>query len=107
MFEGTFTRTGYGYDSDGTIKSYYWEYVSDVEGGHAYTQTFSDVLTSGVHRFFLTVTDDKGATGEDEMIVTVLPPSAVRNVYHKGYFTKNGKRQYYTMYTDFTYSLTK
>lgn len=67
--------TGSGNDLDGTIVSYLWEKVSGpaatITNGNAATVTFSN-LVAGVYTFRLTVTDNQGATGSDNVVVTVL-----------------------------------
>ena len=71
------TITGTGTDADGTISAYKW---TKVKGGSA---TLSGVTTPilsvsgmvvGSYYFRLTVTDDKGATHYDDMLVTVKDP---------------------------------
>ncbi len=68
------TITGTGTDSDGTIASYAWTKVS---GGaatltNAATATLSvSGLAAGAYVFRLTVTDNLGATGTDDVNVTV------------------------------------
>ncbi len=62
------TLTGSGTDSDGNVVSYEWKEGNTVLGSTAtlnYTPT-----TEGEHKLVLTVTDDKGATDSDEVIVT-------------------------------------
>ena len=68
-------------DEDGNIVSYKWDFGDgkssiDPEPLHQYT-------TTGVYKVTLTVTDDKGDTGEDVMYVTVKdsqPESPVKGV---------------------------
>ncbi|GAA0894018.1 hypothetical protein GCM10009122_36980 [Fulvivirga kasyanovii] len=69
---------GVGNDVDGTIVSYQWDKVSGPTG------TFSDMsqatlnlsdLVEGIYIFSLTVTDDDGAEGTDEVKVSILPAS--------------------------------
>ena len=77
--------TGSGTDADGTIVSYAWTKVSGpatftLGTAGAATTTVSN-LVQGVYTFRLTVTDNSGATGTDDVIVTVnaavnLPPTA-------------------------------
>src|SRR6185312_4727022 len=72
------TLTGSGTDSDGSIGSYSW---SKVSGGTATITSASSATTTvtglaaGVYVFRLTVTDNSGATGTDDVQVTVnIPP---------------------------------
>src|SRR6185436_6262679 len=68
------TLDGSGTDSDGSVAAYSWTKV----GGPSVTMTntakptasLSD-LVAGVYTFRLMVTDDKGATGSDDVTVTV------------------------------------
>jgi hypothetical protein len=65
---------GSGADSDGTIASYAWSQVSGGSftwsGASSASLTLS-ALKEGVYVFRLTVTDDKGATGSDDVKITV------------------------------------
>jgi hypothetical protein len=60
-------------DSDGSIISYVWT-EDGVEIATGATPTVA--LAVGVHTITLTVTDDDGATGSDEVVITVSPPAA-------------------------------
>jgi len=71
------TLNGSGSDMDGTITAYSWSKVSGPASG-----TFSSTsvpnptvsnLTQGTYVFRLTVTDNGGATGTDDVTVTVNP----------------------------------
>jgi RHS repeat-associated protein len=67
--------TGSGTDSDGTIVSYAWTQVSGpntavLSGGTMASATISS-LAVGTYIFRLTVTDNEGATGHDEVTITV------------------------------------
>jgi hypothetical protein len=69
-----FTLFGKGMDTDGVITSYKWEQVSGpasviTKPTEAITQVLPD--GKGEYVFRLTVTDDKGASGSDEVKVTV------------------------------------
>lgn len=77
---------GTGTDNDGTIASYAWTKVSGPAGETISTASSASTtvtgLVTGVYVFKLTVTDNKGATGSDNVQVTVstpagnMPPSA-------------------------------
>lgn len=77
------TLTGSGTDSDGSIASYSW---SKVSGGTATITSATSATTTvtglaaGVYVFRLTVTDNQGATGTDDVQITVnnvvQPPNA-------------------------------
>jgi hypothetical protein len=84
----TTTLYGSGNDPDGTIVSYAWSYVS---GPTSYTLANMSSATTGLYNlvqgtyvFRLTVTDNRGATATDNVMVTVnaavptgnLPPTA-------------------------------
>jgi len=62
------TLTGSGSDTDGTIASYEWK-----EGGATIgtAQIIRPVLSVGVHAITLTVADNGGAIGSDDVTVTV------------------------------------
>jgi ribosomal protein L14 len=67
--------TGSGADADGTIASYAWTRVSGPTtftfgSANAAITTLSN-LVQGVYTFRLTVTDNSGATGTDDVTVTV------------------------------------
>jgi hypothetical protein len=71
------TLTGSGSDPDGTIASYAWSRVSGpttftISAANSATTTLTN-LVQGVYTFRLTVTDNNGATGTDDVIVTVNP----------------------------------
>ncbi len=66
--------TGSGSDPDGVISSYLWEKSSGpsatMTGENQPTLQLSD-LVAGTYRFKLTVTDDDGQSGSDEMVLNV------------------------------------
>ncbi len=68
---------GSGSDPDGTISAYLWTQVNGPSAANIVNpnsaSTTINNLIEGTYRFRLTVTDDDGATGTDEMIVTVSP----------------------------------
>jgi len=70
------TITGSGSDPDGTIASYAWTKVSGpaaiVNGQNTATLSLS-ALVAGSYNFLLTVTDNLGSTGSDNVIITVNP----------------------------------
>ncbi|MBL7872740.1 MAG: tandem-95 repeat protein [Cyclobacteriaceae bacterium] len=71
--------TGSGSDADGTIASYAWTQVNGtaVTLTNANTQTVSvTVVTNGSYTFRLTVTDNLGAKGFDDVVLLVNPAAA-------------------------------
>jgi beta-glucanase (GH16 family) len=69
---------GSGTDEDGTIASYAWVFVSgpntpDLSGADTQTPTASN-LVPGTYVFKLTVTDNDGKTGTDQVSVTFANP---------------------------------
>lgn len=69
-----FTLTGKGTDSDGVVVSYKWEQVSGAACVIASPSSQNTAVVppgKGDYKFRLTVTDDKGATGVDEVVVSV------------------------------------
>jgi len=79
------TIFGSGHDSDGIVTSYSWSKISGPTATLT-NETTPDLsafdLVEGVYVFRLVVTDDDGASGEDDVIVTVnsaavnQPPTA-------------------------------
>lgn len=70
------TLSGSGADTDGTITIYLWEKVSGgaaTLGGSATPTLALTNLVVGSYVFRLTVTDNNGATGFNQVNVTVLP----------------------------------
>lgn len=63
------------YDTDGTIVSYEWSFISGdnnaiiLNNPNASVATVSN-LTPGIYQFKLKVTDNEGGTGQDTMLVT-------------------------------------
>ena len=70
----TVTIAGSGSDNDGTVSSYQWKLVSGpaatLKNATSATLTANNLL-EGSYTFGLTVTDNDGATGYDEVKVTV------------------------------------
>lgn len=62
------TLSGSGTDTDGTITAYEWKEGANFLGD---TATITPDLALGVHTITLTVTDNGGAMGSDEVTVTV------------------------------------
>lgn len=66
-------------DVDGTIVSYLWTKVSGAAGGAITTPSGTSTgitsLQEGTYVFRVTVTDDDGATGQDDVTINVLPPT--------------------------------
>jgi len=72
---GTVSLTGSGSDSDGTIASYAWSQVSGasatITSPTSQNTTITGITTAGPKVFRLTVTDNLGATGTDDVTITV------------------------------------
>jgi len=59
------------YDSDGSIESYYWTFGDDTNGqGASVTHTYSK---SGSAIVSLLISDDRGATNQTTITVTITP----------------------------------
>ena len=56
-------------DPDGTIRSYHWDFGDG--GGGDISRTSHEYRTPGTYQAVLTVTDDNGKTGQDEVQITV------------------------------------
>jgi hypothetical protein len=86
----TVTLTGSGTDSDGTIVSYGWTKVSGPTGGtitsSSSATTGITVLQEGVYTFRLTVTDNLGATGTDDVSIIVNPATPSPATQFRGLF---------------------
>lgn len=66
------------YDPDGTITAYEWtEGGTPLGAGEVVTCDFA----VGTHTVTLTVTDNEGATGTDEVIITVKEPTAAGTMH--------------------------
>ncbi|HEY9049613.1 MAG TPA: tandem-95 repeat protein [Ohtaekwangia sp.] len=75
----TVVLNGSGADSDGTITDYLWEKVSGGTANFANQDTKTVTISGlniGTYVFRLTVTDNGGATGIDEVTVIVNPASS-------------------------------
>lgn len=78
------TLNGSATDADGTIVSYAWSQISgptiNLNGENSATLSLS-ALVAGTYEFQLTATDDKGASGSDNVKVVVnaanVPPVAI------------------------------
>jgi lysophospholipase L1-like esterase len=76
---------GTGTDKDGTIINYTWSKVSGGTATIASANTASTTisgLSQGSYTFRLTVTDNNGATGSDEVMITVNAQPAQGNTTH-------------------------
>lgn len=65
---------GSGTDTDGTIASYKWELLAGtgvIESPNSSTTVVSGLTTVGTRVLRLTVTDDDGFIGQDDIIITV------------------------------------
>lgn len=71
------TLTGSGTDPDGTIVSYAWSQTfgtaATITSPSSASTTITGMTTTGIRRFLLTVTDNNGAIGSDEVQITVNP----------------------------------
>jgi hypothetical protein len=82
------TLSGSGTDADGTIASYAWTRISGpttftlVTAGAA-TTTLTNLI-AGIYVFRLTVTDNGGATGTDNVTVTVNAPPNIAPTANAG-----------------------
>ncbi|PZR27834.1 MAG: hypothetical protein DI535_08790 [Citrobacter freundii] len=77
----TVSLSGTGsFDPDGTITAYQWAKISGPAASTIVTATQAETvvnnLAQGVYQFELTVTDNKGATAKDTVMVTVNPAPA-------------------------------
>src|SRR5690606_41046760 len=73
----SFTITGTGSDSDGSVASYLWTKVSGPSatlGGTTTSRLALSNLVEGTYVFALRVTDNSGATAEDRVNVVIHPP---------------------------------
>ena len=76
---GVVTLSGSGNDTDGTIESYLWSQEGgtnlSLSNANTATATFTapEVSTAINYTLKLTVTDNQGASGSDQLIVTVNP----------------------------------
>jgi P2-related tail formation protein len=72
--------TGSGTDADGTIAGYLWQQISGPSTSTLSATNTANItvsnLQAGTYTYRLTVTDDKGATDTDDVIVTVSAATA-------------------------------
>ena len=73
--------TGSGSDSDGTIASYKWTFVSgpvtpSLSGATAAKVTVNGLTAAGKYTMQLEVKDNNGATGKDQVVITVKAATA-------------------------------
>ena len=83
--DSTATLTGNSTDEDGTITLVTWSKVSGPDGEsitdpNSNTTTVTD-LQEGKYVFKLTATDDKGATGTDDVTIVVRPKTEYDTLY--------------------------
>ncbi len=84
----TITITGMANDSDGTVVAYEWR---DGDKLLATTESFEFFPTiAGTHTLVLTVTDDKGLTASDDVVVTVIGDSYTLSTGLFAYFKFDG-----------------
>ncbi len=81
--------TGSGTDSDGTIASYKWTFVSGpvtptLSGATSTKVTVNGLTKAGTYKLQLEVKDDVGETGTDEVIITVKAAANVAPVANAG-----------------------
>jgi beta-glucanase (GH16 family) len=78
---------GTGTDSDGTISSYAWTQVSGPStatlSGNTTANLTASALVAGTYVFRLTVTDNGGATGADDVNVVVNPATSTNIALNK------------------------
>ncbi len=77
-------NAGSSFDPDGTITAYSWQQLSGpstsmIAGGSSVAPTVSQLDMVGQYTFDLTVTDNNGATSQDQVTVTVNPSVAKAN----------------------------
>ena len=81
--ENTAVLSGSGLDEDGTIKAYQWRQLSGPASATFKTpkeaQTAAGGLVQGAYAFEIKVTDDKGASDVDTVLVTVKAALVVPN----------------------------
>ncbi|MEM7551855.1 MAG: dienelactone hydrolase family protein, partial [Bacteroidota bacterium] len=83
------TLIGSGSDPDGIISNFLWEQlngpvISSISNPNLSTTTITNLTTEGVYLFNLIVTDNDGATNNDEVTVTVGPQPNVPPVVSAG-----------------------
>lgn len=87
----TTTLTGTGDDTDGTISTYAWTKLSGPTGGtivsaSSASTSITDLTSPGIYVYRLTVTDDDGATGFDDVQITVSDVPAEYDFYTANQF---------------------
>jgi endoglucanase len=90
----TVSLTGSGSDADGTISSYAWTQVSGPNTATIATPSAATTNVSGLvqgnYVFRLTVTDNSGSTGTDDVTVTVQAAGSSTKIEAENYTSMSG-----------------
>jgi len=90
------TLTGTATDVDGTISTYNWTKVSGPAGGtfanNNLASTTVSSLVAGTYTFRLTATDNLGATGTDDVVITVTTAPTTLHIEAESYSNMFGIR---------------
>lgn len=92
----TVNLSGSGTDTDGTIVSYAWTQISgtsaSITSASSALTTITGLSTAGVRVFRLTVTDNSGDTGTDDITITVNAAPPVSSGSGKTYKRVRGSK---------------